>query len=73
MLRSRVRTTNWKDVGRLRRPHAEWRLGRAAPFLARLMALPPGSVVFLNPDGTRCRADKKLGSLRRDWRAAGTD
>ena len=61
--------TNWKDIGDLRRPNPKWRLGRAAGYFARLLELDESAVRFVNPDGSRARSNKTLGSLRADWEA----
>ena len=61
--------TLWRDIGDLRLPNATWRLGKAAAWWAKRLGLPKGSVVFLNPDGSRARSNKTLGSLRSDWKA----
>jgi len=67
--RTALAKTNWKDIGDLRRPNPAWRLGRAAAYFARLLEVNEGAVLFVNPDGSRARSNKTLGSLRADWEA----
>jgi hypothetical protein len=62
-----AKKTNWKDIGDLRKPNSNWRLGGAAQWWARALGLPDGAVVFLNPDGRHARSDKTLKALRNDW------
>lgn len=64
---TQIRKTCWKDIGDLRRPNPNWRLGRAARWYESVLDLPSGAVCFLNPDRSPARSDKKLGSLRRQW------
>jgi hypothetical protein len=64
---TQVRKTFWKDIGDLRKPNANWRLGRAARWYENILDLPDGAVRFTNADGSTARSNKKLGSLRRDW------
>ena len=67
MKKSGSRKSSWKDVGDLRRPNAIWRVRGACRWWARAVGLPDDAVVFLNPDGSRARANKTLGALRKDW------
>jgi hypothetical protein len=69
----RTTKTYWKDLGELRRPNANWRLGKAARYFERLLDLPAGSITFVRPDGSHARTNKTLGGLREEWtrRAAG--
>ena len=62
-----ARKTFWKDIGDLRRPNSNWRLGGAARWYERVLDLPSGTVRFVNSDGTTARSDKRLDSLRREW------
>lgn len=59
--------TFWKEVGDLRRPNANWRLGRAARWWEAALDLPRGAVQFVLPSGRVARSDEKLGSLRSEW------
>jgi hypothetical protein len=61
------RKTNWKDVGQLRKPNANWRMGKAARYLAGLLDLPEASLVFVRPHGENARSNKTLGALREEW------
>lgn len=69
----RLSKTNWKDIGDLRRPNANWRLGKAARYFERLVELPAGTLAFLRPDGSRARTNKTLGGLRAEWIRYQTD
>ena len=64
--------TFWKDIGDLRRPNSNWRIGRAARWYESVLDLPEGAVRFVNPDGRVARSDKKLGSLRMTWQRSRT-
>jgi len=64
---NRESKTFWKDIGDLRRPNSNWRIGRAARWYESVLGLPEGAVRFMNPDGRVARSDKKLGSLRLSW------
>jgi hypothetical protein len=68
MIKKRVyKESLWRDIGDLRLPSSNWRLGRAANWWATRLGLPKGSVVFLRPNGKKARADKVLKALRREW------
>jgi hypothetical protein len=59
--------TNWGDIGDLRLPNSNWRIGRAAHWFEKRLGLPKGVIAFYNPDGSKARVDKSLKALRRDW------
>ena len=51
----------------VRKPRADWRLGRAAHYFAGMLGLPPDAVQFVQPHGKIARTDTKLGTLRDKW------
>jgi hypothetical protein len=61
---NRESKTFWKDIGDLRLPNSNWRLGRAARWWAETLDLPVEAIRFVLPGGRLARSDKKLASLR---------
>jgi hypothetical protein len=67
MSSAKVKKTLWRDIGDLRLPNGNWRLGRAAKCIAHLLGLPASAVIFMRPKSQRAFSSKKLGSLRAEW------
>ena len=62
--------TAYRDL-RLRKPRADWRVGRAEKWFAELLGIPKEAVQLMLPLGKRrARADKTIGALRHDWQLA---
>jgi hypothetical protein len=59
--------TNYGDL-RLRRPRADWRVGRAERWIADVLDVRSEAVRLVLPRGGRlARSDKTLGTFRREW------
>lgn len=68
MAKRQVQTkTNWKDIGDLRLPNSQWRLGKAARWFEERLGLPRGTVAFVRPSGKKARPDKTLKALKAEW------
>ena len=68
--REQLPITNYRDL-RLRKPRADWRVGKAEKWIADVLGLPEEAVQLMLPaGGRRARADKTIGALRRDWQAS---
>jgi hypothetical protein len=67
----RMTKANWRDIGDLRLPNSNWRIGKAAKWFEARLGLPKGVIVFRNPNGSKARVDKSLKALRRDWHENG--
>jgi len=58
----------WKDIPKnMRRPNSNWKSRNVCRWCEAILGLPHGAVSLRRPDGTAARADKTLGSLRKEW------
>jgi len=63
-LQKAPKKTLWKDVWPLRRPNGTWQVQNAARWFEDFLRIPPGSVVFMRPNGKPAKPTDTITSLR---------